>query len=246
MCYMIYNNAPIKEAIFDIRIDKSNKSKIEDLNLICEKLSDVYPIKNKQVNFESVIKIRDNEQVDNETNSSIKGYILSNTENNCQVQIRLDGFTFNMLSPYSEWSKFSNEAFRVWEIYNTCLKPNKISRLALRYINKIDIPLPLENFQDYILNMPPIPKNLPQNFNTFFMQINIPCKEDGMNIVITETIEQPKDDKNLPFILDIDTYIVSELEKDIKSLKNDFEKLRNIKNETFENCITEETRAIFN
>lgn len=242
---MRYNKAPIREAIFDIRIDNVGTQTISDIEKVHDLISNKYPKKKKQVNFIGKIEIKDNVQINNETNSEIKGLLFSNEKGNCQVQYRLDGFTFNMLEPYSEWDDFSNEALRLWEIYDKAMKPNAILRIALRYINRIEIPLPFEKFQDYIVNMPPIPRNLPQSFRSFFMQIDVPCDENGANIVLTETIEKGTKEK-LPFIIDIDVYKTGILSKDIKTLKAEFTKLRDYKNSTFENSITDNTRNLFN
>lgn len=241
---MRYNLAPIREAIFDIRIDYLEKSDIANLEDLYSLISDVYPNKKKHVNFVGKIEIKDNVQINNETNSEIKGFIFSNKTNNCQVQFRLDGFTFNMLNPYTEWAEFSKEALRLWKIYEENLNPKTVLRIALRYINKIEIPLPMEKFQDYIVNIPPIPNALPQTFRNFFMQIDVPCDSSGTNIVLTETIEQPTQNK-LPFILDIDAYRLGNISRDTKTLQKEFDALRKLKNETFESCITDNTRKLF-
>lgn len=241
---MKYNFAPIKEAIFDLRVDQLEQGSIEQLEKLHEKLSETYPNKKKQINFVGKIDLRNDIEVKNESHSDVRGFLFSNTDNTRQVQIRLDGFTFNMLNPYSEWKDFSEEALRLWGFYSSVLKPKSVVRIALRYINKIDIPLPLNSFQEYILNMPPIPSSLPQTFENFFMQIDVPCNNDGTHVVLTETIGKPTKLK-IPFILDIDAYKVGMINKDYANLKVEFEKLRDLKNKTFEGCITDKTRNLF-
>ena len=122
--------------------------------------------------------------------------------------------------------------------------PNIVTRIATRFINKINIPLPFEDLQDYILNMPPIPKCLPQNYSTFFMQIQVPCSEPLRNVIITEAIE-PVIDSQLPFILDIDVYQWLNVQNSSESILTTFSELREVKNEIFENCITNKTRDLF-
>jgi uncharacterized protein (TIGR04255 family) len=122
--------------------------------------------------------------------------------------------------------------------------PNNVVRIALRFINKIEIPLPIVDFQHYILNMPPIPSCLPQIFTTFFMQVQVPSNDKYRNIIITETIE-PEIEGMLPFILDIDVFQELNLQNSTNSIISNFEELRKIKNEIFENCITDKTRALF-
>lgn len=241
---MKYKIPPIKEAIFDIRIDKLSKSSLEDLEKVHSLISKEYPTKKKHISLVSKIEFKEGVQVTNHTGSEVRGFIFANKNATAQVQYRLDGFTFNMLKPYSEWGKFSYEGLRLWQIYQDNFGPNKVTRIALRYINRIEIPLPMGEFQEYISNMPPIPLCLPQTFHNFFMQVNVPCDKEGTGIIITETIEQPVQEK-LPFILDIDAYKFGIKSSNIGHLKSEFNKLRELKNKTFENCITEKSRKLF-
>lgn len=241
---MIYNNSPIREAIFDIRIDKLGVTDIDKLEKIHRFIKKSYPIKQKQIKYAGKIEIV-KEQINTPFNSSIHGFIFKSKDEKRQVQIRLDGFTFNFVGQYSEWKEFSSEALNLLQIYFKELKPNKVTRIALRFINRIEIPLPVGKFQNYIINIPPIPKSLPQSFSNFFMRIEVPCDNEGTNIILSETIEQPTKDY-LPFILDIDVYKIGKIEMDIKTLKEEFSKLRNLKNSTFESCITDEARNLFN
>lgn len=240
---MKYEYAPIKEAIFDIRIDNIGSSTIDDLEKLHSLVSKEYPTKKKQINFTGKIEFKEGKPLTNETGSEIRGFFFINTKGNRQVQFRLDGFTFNMLNPYSEWSDFSTEALRLWKIYQKNLAPKNVIRIALRYINRIELQLPITSFQDYFINIPPIPKCLPQSINNFFMQINVPCDKDGTGVIITETVE-PEVNNKLPFILDIDAYKVYLKNSEFDYLKTEFNKLRNLKNQTFEDSITEKTRAL--
>jgi len=240
---MKYNNPPIIEAIFDIRVDGISEFSIDKIENLHSKIISEYPNKKRQVNFIGKIEFKDNIQVSNESDSQINGVVFLNNNNSRQVQFRKDGFTFNMLKPYSEWKEFSSEAIRLWNIYEKNLSPKSIVRIALRYINKIEIPLPLNDFQDYIINMPPIPSCLPQTFSNFFMQTEIPCSNNGTSVIITETFEKPI--TSLPFILDIDIYKVGHSNLDIGELAKEFDLLRDLKNQTFENCITDKTRKLF-
>ena len=227
-----------------MRIDNLEITAIEKLEEIHTLISDTYPDKKKQINYIGKLTFKEEEQVKNDSDTQIRGFLFSNKDNTRKVQIRIDGFTFNMLNPYAEWDVFSKEAFRLWKIYDEKLKPKNVIRIALRYINKIEIPLPIEDFQEYIINMPPIPKSLPQSYNNFFMQINVPYDNNGTNVIVTETIENLTKD-TLPFILDIDTYKTGDIKRDTEQLKKEFENLREIKNKTFEDCITDKTRKLF-
>jgi uncharacterized protein (TIGR04255 family) len=238
---MKYSNSPIKEAVFDIQVTGLDNITQEDIEILHELIKINYPQKKKTLNIFGDFEIKDNSEITNNTKTQFKGIIFSNEKNNRQVQFRVDGFTLNFLAPYSNWEEFYNEALFLWNIYFNAFKPKNINRIALRYINKIDIPLPLESFQEYITNMPPIPKSLPQFYNGFFMQIQVPCKNEKYTALITETIETPT--KYLvPFILDID--IFKEINNDFEF--TDFNYIRSMKNLIFEDFITDKTRILFN
>lgn len=240
---MKYNNPPIIEAIFDISVEGLSDFSIDKIENLHSKIITEYPNKKRQVNFIGKIEFKENIQVSNESDSQINGVVFLNKNNSRQVQFRKDGFTFNMLKPYSEWKEFSSEAIQLWNIYEKNLSPKSIVRIALRYINKIMIPLPLNDFQDFIINMPPIPSCLPQTFSNFFMQTEVPCSNNGTSVIITETFERPIN--VLPFILDIDIYKTSQINNDIQELTKEFDLLRDLKNKTFESCITNKTRKLF-
>jgi uncharacterized protein (TIGR04255 family) len=237
---MKYSNSPIVEAVFDIQVQGLEGLTQEDIEKIHFQFEKKYPQKKKTLNILGNIEVKNGIEISNETQTKFKGLIFSNKKNDRQVQFRIDGFTLNFLSPYSEWDDFYSEALSLWEIYYRNLKPNKINRIALRYINKINIPLPFDSFQEYITNMPPIPKSMPQLYNGFFMQIQVPCQDNNYSAVITETIETPTEIM-VPFILDIDVF--KEINNDFEF--NDFNYMRSMKNLIFEDFITDKTRKLF-
>jgi uncharacterized protein (TIGR04255 family) len=74
----------------------------------------------------------------------------------------LDGFAMSRLAPYENWNAVRDEARRLWDIYRSIAKPSKLIRLAVRYINRIDMPLPLGDFKDYLRTVPDVSPDLPQ------------------------------------------------------------------------------------
>lgn len=237
---MNYLNAPIREAIIDVQVlglDNINQEQVENLHIFIE---EKYPLKKILFEFHGKFQIKDTEVL-NDSKSLFKGIIFSNKENNRKVQFRTNGFSFNFLSPYTNWEEFYTEASVLWEIYIKELNPLVIKGIGLRYINRIDLPKPFNNFQEYITNMPIIPNSLPQFYNNFFCQIETPCKNKEFKVVITETIES--DTKEIvQFILDIDVFKNIDSNFDFKDLN----KMRDIKNLVFEDIITDKTRDLLN
>ncbi len=170
-----------------------------------------------------------------------QGFFFKSTNENKIFQARLNGFTFNKLFPYQTWDAFKDEARELWELYTSVAKPLSITRIALRYINKILIPLPIKEFGEYFKTFPQLSPNVPQNLNTFLLRLEIPDPESGAMGIIIQTIENSTEDGFLPVILDIDVIIQSDYKADDSTVWEDFEKLRNYKNLLFFECITEKT-----
>ena len=243
---MDYENPPITEAIFDVQVDKLNNGTLESLEKAHEDLKNEYPDKEKKINYSEQVELREPDRESDEQ-SNIVGYLFSNEAGNRKVQFRLDGFTYNVLAPYENWEKHSREFFRLWQQFEKRFAPHEITRIGVRYINRIDIPINGENFDfdDYIKNMPPTPGCLPDSIGNFFMQVQAPTHDPWKNVVITQTMEPPEGE-TLPFILDINVIQIEEISRNAAGLKEQLEAMRSIKNEVFEDCITEKTRKLFN
>ena len=241
---MVYTNAPIREAVFDIKIDKLNIKQIEDLQAFKEFVSVDFPKEKKRHNITGMFEFSPDKPIETKAQSDITGYVFLSEDSTRQIQVRIDGITLNILKPYEKWETHFESFINNWIQYEKMFSPNQVTRIATRFINRIEIPHPITRFQDYILNMPPIPKCLPQLFSNFFMQIQVPSKDEFRNIILTETIE-PFDDSVLPFILDIDVFQELNVDKSIEHLTINFNEMRLIKNEIFENCITDKTRQLF-
>ena len=120
-----------------------------------------------------------------------------------------------------------------------------ITRLGLRYINRIEIPLPFLDFKEYILTTPEIAPGLPQAMTNFFMRMEIPDQNRDALIILTQTIEPVTEDKKLPLIFDIDVIRAGMFDVKGEGIWNNFEELRNLKNEVFFKSLTDKAKDLF-
>jgi len=186
-----------------------------------------FPISNKRQNIN--VRIDDRRgtgEIGKTTN--LLGYIFSNIQGNRKVQFRLDGYSFNMLRPYSNWEEFSTAAFNYLQKYIALAKPLSIIRIGLRYINRIDLPFENQAFENYIKYLPPVPAGLPKKFEKYFLQMQIPADDSLSKAVISQTFEQEKNGR-IPFIIDIDVFQDDRI-KATDSLTERFNNLRILKN----------------
>jgi len=130
-------------------------------------------------------------------------------------------------------------------LYMKIVQPKRVKRIALRYINRIEIPLPIRDFKDYILTIPEIAPPLPQALVHFFMQLMIPNPEIEATAVINEVMEQATEQQTLPIIFDVDVFKIVNYTDNYDALWKEFEQLRIFKNEIFFKSMTDKAKELF-
>jgi uncharacterized protein (TIGR04255 family) len=242
-----YPNPPITEALLDIRTNLPPETSLVSLASYQTKIADRFPKKDERINWEGGFQIKPGSAPEIiGPSGGVIGYIFRSEKDKKLVQARLDGFTFNKLKPYQNWDVFSVEAEELWKHYIDVAKPQRVTRLALRYINRIEIPMPFKDFKDYILTIPEIASGIPQAMNKFLMQVVIPNADINATASITETMEPiSPDGKILPFILDIDVYRVVTLEPNDDKIWEIMDQLRVFKNLIFKKSVTPLCEELF-
>ncbi len=240
----ILPRAPITEALIDIRVQLPADVGIETFAQLHDDVREGYPTRDERRSAQAAFHVDPNQGVQMDTTPpNIDGYIFRSDDGTQVFQARLDGFTFSRLHPYESWQQLRDEAERLWCIYERHAKPVSITRLALRYINRIRIPLPAGELKQWLLTAPDIAPSLPQSLEGYFMQLVIPFEEHGVRAIVNQTIEAAQDEV-LPLILDIDAFKDVGW-RDARNLWNELEILRDVKNRVFFGTITQETEALF-
>ena len=116
--------------------------------------------------------------------------------------------------------------------------PVNVDRLAVRYINAIEMNLG-EDYDRYLTAGPSIPPELPQIVNNFIQRVEIPFETEGATAIITQTLGGPAAGKSSA-ILDIDVFCLCSLEGASGELWPRLDNLRNIANRIFFSSVTPE------
>ncbi len=242
-----YNNPPIAEAILDIRTILPPDVFLSHLGGFHDVVKGDYPLKKEQKFFEGGVQFKSGSAPEFKVSPEKSvGFLFHSEDGRSIVQVRLDGFTFNKLRPYSNWEKFNAEAKRLWVEYLKIAKPVSVTRIALRYINRIELPLPFLDFKEYVRTIPEVASGIPQGLGSFFVRLVIPNEEIGATAIVVETIEPIQSGTNkLPLMFDIDVF------KDVSMLLTTTEvwkilnQLRGYKNQIFDKSLTEKTKEFF-
>ncbi|MBM4125009.1 MAG: TIGR04255 family protein, partial [Nitrospira sp.] len=144
-----FPRAPITEALLDIRVKLPPQIDLIRLATFHDTVKDRYPSKQERVSWQGGFQITPGTGPEMLPSSGgPDGYLFPSADGRQIVQARLDGFTFNRLKPYDKWETFRDEAKELWQQYVRIASPEVVTRLALRYINRIEIPLPMKDFKE--------------------------------------------------------------------------------------------------
>ena len=172
--YQVLEKAPITEALIDIRVRVQPEVEVKKIDSLHEPIKRGYPEKQEQRISQIHFELKTGEDLVKPVSTQIVGYRYISSDKKQIFQARLDGFTFSRLHPYIKWEELRDEAYRLWLLYKEITQPDLITRVALRYINKFNIPLPMRDFSDYLTAPPVVPEGLPQGVSSFLTRIVIP------------------------------------------------------------------------
>ena len=250
------NKAPIVEAVIDLRVRLPADFDIASFKALHPQFQAEYP----KVEDQKLVE-HEFEQVPGKQPSlsvqdhGIQGYVFRSADDANIVQFRRNGFTFNRLKPYTSWEQVFPEAKRFWKLYVETCHPIEISRIAVRYINRLMLPGPQFEFSDYLSAPPALPGGVtsslaklqpevsggPQFVSGFLSRVIINDPDAHITAAVVQALEPPSEDRYIPVILDIDVFQQNVSNLDADAVLTRFEKLRDMKNRVFFGSITEKT-----
>jgi uncharacterized protein (TIGR04255 family) len=242
-----FPNSPITEAILDIRCNLPTGIDLARLAEMHERVQERFPTRQERTFWEGGFQVDPAglPEVIPPT-GGIVGYQFVVPDGKKIVQARLDGFTFNKLKPYENWDVFIGEARDLWAVYREVAQPINVTRIAVRYINRIEIPLPVKELKDWLLTGPEIAPGCPQDMAGFFLRVILPDPARLNVAVVTETVDTPPTDlRYLPVIFDLDVFRQAVFAPDDPAMWEAFTSLRETRNAIFFNSITDKTRELF-
>lgn len=161
------------------------------------------------------------------------------------VQLRRNGFSFSRLNPYTSWEEVFTEAWRLWELYAQTAKPLEVSRLAVRYINRLL--LPGTNVSLFLNPGPLLAEGWPSEIGTFLSRIVLIDRQEEIAVNVVQTLEPRLSSEQpiMPVIFDIDAFQSGSLNAEDMTIRDRFARLREMKNRIFFNGITPQAVELF-
>jgi len=226
--YPHLRNAPITEALLDIRVVLPAAVTLATLDDFSARVSADFPEVRSMVQDKLEVQLGGRSS----SSSTTIGNIYWTVDKSRAVQARLDGFTVNHVGSYAGWEDIRAHARDMWGHYRDVMRPQKIVRCSLRYINKLLLPADQE-LAGWLRTRPELSPDLPQALEEYFMRLVVPFG-DGRKAVITEATDAPRDAPGeQKLILDIDVSATKELDPGSERMWEELDGLREIKNSCF-------------
>lgn len=244
MKYPHLEKAPITEALIDIQVKLPESLDIEVFLKPYKIFKQEFPIKEERQEIITEIKVVKGKPQPVVNKSQPIGYFFKTQDKAKLVQFRKNGYTFNKLRPYSSWSDIISEARRFWEIYQDTIKPDSITRIAVRYINHLNLPLPISDFSVYLTNPPTIREGYPPKLDGFLSKLIVSDPAISITSHITQQLDKTTS-KYAVVILDIDVFNKDSYSSTDNKIWKIFENFHNIKNKIFFNSLTDNALELF-
>jgi uncharacterized protein (TIGR04255 family) len=235
--------------VCDIRVQPRDDLRVDDLNAVVEQFRAEYPITLQQfetsAQFPAVANAEPQAQA--KVVSTIVGVRAQSADNLRVYSVHLNGFSVSRLRPYANWTDLKTEGQRIWSAYREHARPRLIRRLALRYLNRIDVPeVGLVKLQDYLRTYPEVSPDITAPLSNFFFQLHVPQSDLGGMSVINVGVLPPAGAGIVSLLLDIDVFMAGDdLCSGEAEIWGALDRIRDVKNDLFEACITTKAREMF-
>lgn len=236
-------NPPIVEALVDLRASVPGDP--ETFKALADELKDEFPTREQRQDLRSRIEVKDGKLVPPRVDPPAFGGVrVANEDETIYVQFRPDGFTLNNLKVYMGGDRLIDKALTHWELLVERAKPEIVSRVALRYINRLEIPLRGgETLARYLTALPGLPEGAPQDVSRSLSRIVGHDERRRATAVVSQQLQQSRG--NSVVTIDIDVFRPEDSPVDSGALREILGSLRMVKNETFFSLLTDKTINLY-
>lgn len=246
MDHPVLQKPPIVEGLIDLRVRTEPEFDASELLKLSDELKDRYPDCHEARRLETMVEFQGNSGSSHSVKAQKVGYRLDSADKLYVFQAQTGGFTLSRLAPYETWARLRNEAHDLWGRYVSAARPSAVTRVAVRYINRIELPLPITDFDEYLGAPPNIPRDIPQMVSQFFSRVIVFDQVSSASIVVTQAIEPADLTRNvLPLILDIDVAREDSFDPAGNEHWDLLDRLRDLKNNAFFGSLTDKALEIF-
>lgn len=152
----------------------------------------------------------------------------------------------HVLRPYPGWEEFSRRIATAFQAYQTAAAPAGVRRIAVRYINRIEIRSETVRLGEYLTVAPRLPDGVLANIRTFVTRLESLYEDQPIQLILTIANAEPSAPGTAALLMDIDVF--QEWSSDplpLGEVLGVVEELKRREREAFEALITDSSRELF-
>lgn len=233
----LLTNAPIQEAVIDFRTSDEGEDRLSRLEVVAEALGGDLPEVRTQRIFEGRLHLEDEGMAVRQDPPTVVGLMLRSGDGRRVAQVRRGGFSLSHLRPYESWATLYSETMRFWATYCEIVKPETVTRVATRFVNRLRMPERYETSEYFTtpLEMAPGVQGLMASFNYFYVLAADSRTFAGVRLA-NEAVSPGQEHSTVLF--DIDCYIPETRSPEDDKITDDLSALRTLKNNVFFRTLT--------
>jgi uncharacterized protein (TIGR04255 family) len=241
---------PITEALVDFRILAKSPVDPGRLRQLAEELKPDFPTSEEKQQFRAEFRVEHGKLAPPiQEDLGFQGVWVKNESGTLVAQLRTDGFTLNNigLGAYVGGERLINDSLALWSRYADAVQPAAVVRLALRYLNRLDLPLAEgEEFSRFLTTRVELPLGAPQLVSSFVNRVVSHDETTGATAIVTQKLDAPGTPaRPVPIIVDVDVVFEQELSVEPGALREMLLVLRDLKNRCFFALLTDEAVKIY-
>lgn len=246
--YEHFPNAPIVEAILSIGCEAVGEVDEDHVERFFESVEAEYPHRGEGVGFSGKIEVSPAARAVSQTVEQRRiGYEFRAANDAAIIRVSTAGaFSYHHLARYPGWDEFRARAHAAWSMYLDVFEPPRVNRIGLRFLDRIELPLPFTDLKEYLLTYPEVAPSIDTGFAGYLLRLVLPNDEIPAVGWITQAIEPVREDRGVvPLIFDVDVAREASLPVDEELVWGTLDRLRDYKNRLFFASITEKAKELF-
>lgn len=240
---MKYKYPPIVEAICEFRFSKETHWDPTIPGSVYERIKEQFPIKENKI--EQLFNLKADESGLSQNFTSSPRAIMLAQDRSSLIQVGQQLLTVNHLKPYVGWEQFRPKIKMAYDTMCGITEVKGIDRMALVYIDRIEIPAKQVRLEEYFKFYPHMGPDLPHEHLNFMIGVEFPYHEnrDFCKLQLTSAMATKKD--HLAVLLTTEYYLAKQKSVAPENALEWMEQAHTKVGELFKGCITEKLETLF-
>ena len=234
-----YNKPPLIEAVCDFRFSSSQPWDWTIPGLFYEQIRSDFPKKNQLSTIETTVDASEGKVVQ-QTQPKLQ---FISGDGTAVIHVGPNSLTIHQLRPYNGWELFKSRILKYLSIYYKTVHPENLANMILRYVNHIEFSEAEIELDDYFRILPRIPNPIPQIYQGFLFNVDIPHSVLQTGLRLTFATVVPEGEAKLAYVLDLGMYSTNSAVPSMDTVSDWLEGSHKHLEDAFDAAFTEKTHC---